>query len=292
MEKEVRETEHFEQDEITVRDLWRVLINQKKWVIGIPILCIFLATLGVSMAKPKWVATAVIQIGQVGQSGVGQGSQLIEPPLRAIERMKMKSFEDDVLTALKIPVESGDPVAQLFRSTLSLKALGTTDLIQVTVRASSRDQAQTWANAVVDRLREVHERLAQPTIDRLRKQQSELKKQMQIIELERTNLLKIVSKSSETSGDSRFSANLLLSNLLLQKNAELRDFEMRRLAADEQLTSVRTYPTSLIDRIYVPENPASPKKLLVVMLAAVLGLILGIIVAFMRNYWQPDKVPA
>ena len=292
MEKEVPQREHFEQDEFSLQDLWRILISQRRWLLGLPFVCVLLAAVGVSIAKPKWEATAVIQIGQVGQSGVGQGSQLIEPPLRAIERMKMKSFEDDVLTALKIPVESGDPVATLFRSTLSLKALGVTDLIQVRVRAGSRDQAQTWANAVVDRLREVHERLAQPTIDRLRKQQSELKKQMRIIEEERTNLLKIVSKSSETSGDSRFSANLLLSNLLLQKNAELRDFEMRRLAADEQLTSVRTYPTSLIDRIYVPENPASPKKLLIVMLAAVLGLILGIIVAFMRNYWQSDKLSA
>ena len=292
MEKEVPQREHFEQDEFSLRDLWRILISQRRWLLGLPFVCVLLAAVGVFIAKPKWEATAVIQIGQVGQSGVGQGSQLIELPLRAIERMKMKSFEDDVLTALKIPVEVDDPVAKLFRSTLSLKALGGTDLIQVKVRAVSRDQAQTWASAVVDRLREVHERLALPTIDRLRKQQSELKKQMQIIEEERKNLLTIVSKSSETSGDSRFSANLLLSNLLLQKNAELRDFEMRRLAADEQLTSVRTYPTSLIDRIYVPEKPASPKKLLIVMLSAVLGLILGIIVAFMRNYWQSAKVSA
>lgn len=283
------ETEHFEQGDISLRDLWRVLVNQKNWVIGVPILCVLLAAVGVSMAKPKWEATAVIQIGQVGQSGVGQGSQLIEPPIRAIERMKMKSFEDDVLTALKMPVKTGGPVASLFRSTLSLKALGATDLIQVKVRAHSPVEAETWANAVVTRLKDVHERLAEPTIDRLRKQQVELKKQMQIIEEERKNLLKIVSKSSETSGDSRFSANLLLANLLLQKNAELRDFQMRRLAADEQLTSVRTYPTSLIDRIYVPENPASPKKLLVVMLAAVLGLILGIVAALIRNYWQSDK---
>ena len=291
MEKEVPQREHFEQDEFSLRDLWRILISQRRWLLGLPFVCVVLAAVGVSIAKPKWEAAAVIQIGQVGQSGVGQGSQLIEPPLRAIERMKMKSFEDDVLNALKISVEVDDPVAKLFRSTLSLKALGATDLIQVKVQAVSRDQAQTWANAVVDRLREVHERLAQPTIDRLRKQQSALKKQMQIIEEERKNLLTIVSKSIETSGDNRFSANLLLSNLLLQKNAELRDFEMRRLAADEQLTSVRTYPTSLIDRIYVPEKPASPKKLLIVMLSAVLGLILGVVVALLRNYWQSAKVP-
>jgi LPS O-antigen subunit length determinant protein (WzzB/FepE family) len=292
MGKEVGETEHFGQDEISLRDLWRVLINQKKWVIGIPILCVVLAAVRVSMVMPKWEATAVIQIGQVGQSGVGQGSQLIELPVRAIERMKMKSFEDDVLTRLKISREEENPMASLFRSTLALKALSTTDLIQVKIRAHSREQAQNWANAVVERLKDVHERLAQPTIERLRKQQAELKKQMQIIEEERISLLRIVSKSSETSGDSRFSANLLLSNLLLQKNAELREFEMRRLAADEQLTSVRTYPTSLIDRIYVPEKPASPKQLLVVILAAVLGLILGVIVALLRNYWQSAKVRA
>ena len=292
MEKEVSETEHFGQDEISVRDLWRVLINQKNWVIGIPILCVLLAAVGVSMAKPKWEATAVIQIGQVGSSGVGQTIQLIEPSVRAIERMKMKSFEDTVLAKLQIPLDGGNSVAAIFKSSLSLKALGTTDLIQFKIRANSRDKAESWAQAVVDRLKDVHEKLTQPTIDRLRKQQTELKKQMQLIEAERSNLLETVSKTSERSGDGRFSTNLLLSNLLLQKNAELRDFEMRRLAVDEHLTSIRAFPTSLVDRIYVPENPVSPKKLLIVMLAAVLGLILGIIVAFMRNYWQSDKVPA
>ena len=286
------DTENFEQDEISVRDLWRVLINQKKWVVGIPILCVLLAAVGVSMAKPKWEATAVIQIGQLGSSGVGQTIQLIEPAIRAIERMKMKSFEDTVLAKLQIPLDGGKSAAALFKSSLSLKALGTTDLIQVKIRANSPDQAESWAQAVVNRLKDVHEKLTQPTVDRLRKQQADLKKQMQLIEEERGNLLQTVSKTSERSGDGRFSTNLLLSNLLLQKNAELRDFEMRHLAVDEQLTSIRAFPTSLVDRIYVPENPASPKKLLIVMLAAVLGLILGIIVAFMRNYWHSDKVPA
>jgi uncharacterized protein involved in exopolysaccharide biosynthesis len=283
MEKKVSESERLEQDGINVRDLWRVLINQKKWAMGVPIVCVLLASIGLSFSKLKWEATAVIQIGQVGQSGVGQSSQLIEPPIRAIERMKMKSFEDDVLTTLKISIEDSDTVARQFRNSLSLKALGATDLIQVKIRAASPEQASLWGKAVVDRLKEVHERLAQPTIDRLRKQQAELKKQMQTIEEERENLLKIVSKSIEISGESRFSANLLLSNLLLQKNAELRDFEMRRLAAEEQLTSVRTYPTSLIDRVYVPEKPASPKKQLIIGIAAILGLFLGIVVSLLRG---------
>lgn len=292
MKSEVTDTEHFERDEMSLQDLWRVLIDQRRWLFGIVTLCVFLAFVGVLITRPKWEATAVIQIGQVGLPGIGQGSQLIEPSVRAIERMKMKSFENDVLISLKIPVEDENPLASLFRRSLSLKALGTTDLIQVKVRGDSPDQAASWAQAVVDRLKNVHERLAQPTIDRLRKQQAELKKQMKSIEEERANFLKIVSKSSETSGDSRFSENLLLSNLLLQKNAELRDFEMRRLAAEEQLTSVRTYPTSLIDVVYVPEKPVSPKKLLMLVLAAILGLFLGVVVALSRHYWRSREASA
>jgi uncharacterized protein involved in exopolysaccharide biosynthesis len=277
----------MDQNSPDIAKVWRFLVGSKILIIGVPVIFVALTSTGIQLTKPKWVATAVIQIGQVGQSGVGQGLQLIEPPIRAIERMKMKSFEDNVLTALKISTEDSDNVARQFRNSLSLKALGTTDLIQVKIRAASPEQASLWAQAVVDRLKEVHERLAQPTIDRLRKQQAELKKQMQTIEEERANLLKIVSRSIETSGDSRFSANLLLSNLLLQKNAELRDFEMRRLEAEEQLTSVRTYPTSLIDRVYVPEKPASPKQLLIIALAGVLGLVLGIVIALIRENFSP-----
>ncbi len=289
MPDNLENADHGAQADMTLREIWRILVDQKMWLLGIASACTLLAIASVWIASPKWEAIAVIQIGQVGQTGIGQGPQLIEPPVRAIERMKMKSFEDDVLADLKIPIEDSNPVAGQFRNTLSLRVLGTTDLIQVRIRAPSREQAQIWVNAVVNRLKDVHERLAQPTIDRLHKQQAELKKQMQIIEDERTNLLRIASKSSETSSDSRFSANLLLSNLLLQKNAELRDFEIRRLAAEEQLAPVRTYPTSLIDRAYVPEKPASPKKLLTLMLAAAFGLILGITISLMRHYWHSAK---
>lgn len=280
------EIEYIKSDEMSLQDVWRVLLTQKAWLFGVPSIFMFLAVIGVMIVKPKWEATAVIQIGQ---SGVGQVPQLIEPPVRTIERMKMKSFEDDVLTSLKLALEPGDLVAELFRSSFSQKALGTTELIQARVRGYSADQATTLAGAVVDQIKAVHEELILPTIDKLNKQLAELKKQMKMIQDERENLSKIVSTSAARSGYSNFSENLLLSNLLFQKNAEFRDFEMRRLVVEEQLTLIRKYPTTLVGRIDVPERPASPKKLLVVVLAAIIGLILGIIIAFLRNYWASTK---
>ena len=291
MKEKLTDSKNIEHDDISLRDLWRVLINQKKWSLGIPILFLALAAIGVQIVEPKWEATAVIQLGQVVQSGMGSGLQLIEPAVRAIERIKMKSFEDRVLSALKIPLNERNPIANQFRKTLSLKALGTTDFIQIKIRASSRDQAEAWALVVVEKLKDVHEKLTQPTIDRLHKQRFELGKQRKVLEDELEILSKTARISLQSSGDSKFAANLLLSNLLVQKHAELRDLALRELAIDEQLTLVRTYPTSLIDRVYVPEAPVTPKKFLTIVLGAVLGLILGIIVALARNSWISKRTP-
>lgn len=289
MKVEMRDSEIFDQDEVSLRDLWRILAHQKKWVVGIPILCVILSGVITFLSKPKWEATAVVQIGQINQSGAGQNLQLIEPPARAVERMKLKSFEDDVLANLKIPVTPGDQNGQLFRTSLALKALGTTDLIQIRVRGYTPDQAALWGRAVVDRISAIHQNLVRQTVERLENQLAQLNRQMHGIEEDRDKLSQIDSTSAGRTGDSKFSQELLLSNLLVQKNAELRDFEMRRLAVNEQLSTIRAYPTTLIDRVYVPEKPASPKKLLTVLLAAIVGLMLGIVVAFLRNYWQAGK---
>jgi capsular polysaccharide biosynthesis protein len=272
-----------DQDYIGILDLWSILASQKRWPIGAVLICVGSAAVWLMLSKPTWEATAVIQIGQIGQLTIGPGPQLIEASTRTIERMKLKSFEDDVLTTLGVSLNPEDQIAQLFRGSLSLRALGTTELIQVRVRGFSSKQAATWAQNIADKIKAIHGGLTRPIVERLDKQLIELNKQMQTITEERSNLAKIVSTSAERNGDSKFSENLLLSNLLIAKNAEYRDFEMRRLAINEQLTAIRAYPTTLVDRVYVPEKPASPKKLLTLLLAAAVGLILGAAVAFLRS---------
>lgn len=279
-------TEYFDRDALSLQDMARVLINQRKWLFGVPILCIILAAVGVFLAKPKWEATAVIQIGQISATSATLSPQLIEPSARTVERMKMKSFEDDVLAALKIPVDPGNSIANLFRNGLTVKSLGTTDLVQVRVRAHSREQAALWATTVVDRIIFIHKKLTQPTVARLGKQLIELNKQVGTIGEERDSLSKIVLTIATRSGDGNFSQNLLLSDLLMKKNADLREVEMRRLGVEEQITSIQAFPTTLADRVFVPDKPVSPDKVLILVLATMGGLILGIILSFARNYWQ------
>lgn len=280
------------EDEIRLIDIWRILVRQKKWIIGFLALCVSGALAFVLLSRPQWEATGVIQIGQVGQPGVGQGSLLIEPFARAIERMKLKSFEDTILASLKVSLEEDDPYARLYRSSLKLKLLPNTDLIEMKVRGYSREEAARWAEATVNHLRSVHEKLAEPSIDRLKSMLAEVKKDLQRAQDERAKLIENLVLKEKIGPRNRFSENVLLANIISNRDAVIRDLEQRRLSLEEQLSPVRTYPTSLLDQVYVPERPAFPKKGLTLILAGLLGLMLGVFVALLADYIQRTKADA
>jgi uncharacterized protein involved in exopolysaccharide biosynthesis len=198
------ETANFERNELGLIDIWQILVRERRWVIGIFSVCILGALAFVLLVRPEWEATAVIQIGQVGQPTIGQASVLIEPPARTMERMRLKSFEDAVLADLKMPVEDNDPNAGLYRSSLKLKLLPNTDLIEMKVRGHSREEAAKWAEATVNYLRGLHEKLAEPSIERLKSVLAEVKRELQRTHDERTKLMENLPLKDKIGPGNRF----------------------------------------------------------------------------------------
>jgi LPS O-antigen subunit length determinant protein (WzzB/FepE family) len=270
-------------DEIRFIDIWRILLRQKKWVIGLALITGLLAVGFVLLAKPKWEASAVVQVGQVGQTGVGLAATAIESAQRALQRMKQESFEDDVLQRLKISLEVDDPFAKLYRSSIKVKLLPNTDLIELKVRGYSREDAAKYAEATLARLREAHQRIAQPSVERLKFVLSDVTNQLREAEKESTALAANSALKRQVGPGNRFAENVLFANILVLKGAEIRDFQQRKRVLEEQLSPVRTYPTSFIDAVHVPVEPAFPKKVVTVVAAIVMGLFLGGIAALMAD---------
>ena len=275
-----------DQNEVSLFGLLQILKAKIRLVLGIP-LCLFLAMLAyVFLVDPVWEATGVMQIGQVDQGVPGQTSLLVESGPRTVERMKLRSFENAVLNALKISLDDDDRDGTLFRNSLKLRLLPNTDLIEVKVRGHSPEEATRRAEAVVEQIRSVHERLAEPSVTRLKLLLDETKIQLKQAREEHTRLLKDFELKQAVGPGNRFSENVLFASILDRKMADIREFEQRKLALEEQLNPQRTYNTSLIDKVSVPEKPAFPKKALFVSLAAVLGLVVGAFVALTMHYWQ------
>lgn len=272
---------------IDLAKVYRILAENKRWVIGMPLLFLGLAVTAILLMQPKWEATGLIQIGQIWQE---KGAALVENGTAVVERVKNKSFQGRVLTKLGIPLDEDNQLGKLYLDSIKIKVIASTDLLELKVRAFSAKVASNWLEETVHQLQEVHKRIAEPTISRLQKQLVELKRQIQLVKSEKDGLIKNAELKGEIGPGNRFAENLLLTNYLLQKDAELREFELRQLTLEEQLNPAKTFSTALMEPTYVPEKPASPKKLLILLLATVAGFLVGAFAALLINYQKDQKV--
>lgn len=264
-------------DELTLAEVWQVLVANKKWVLGIPLLAFVAALIAVTVMKPEWEASAAIQVGAVGTD---QGKQLVEPVPRVIARMKLKAFEDAVLGGLKVPL-SNDATARQYRKTLKAKALPNTDLIEIKVRGRSPQEAQRLVEGTVAYLHDVHKAMAQPSIARMRQLLAQVDEELSRIKVERETALHTAGVSKAVQTSSRFTENVLRDNILIQRDRDVRLLEQTKAGYKEQLDAMRTYPTSYIEKISISDKPVAPKKVLIIFVAAVVGLLAGVIAAFL-----------
>ncbi len=273
-------------DEISLFVLWQTLARRKWWVLGAPLLAVIAAAVAVTFMKPQWEATAAIQIGAVGQAG--SAGQVIEPPARVVARVNLKSFEDAVLTSLGLSGQT-TPEAKLFRSSLKVKALPKTDLIEIKARGYSRESAERFTEATVDYLHRIHQGMAAPTVQRMKQLLAQVEREIAQTKAEREKTLKITDLKDKAISEAIFMGNIVLTNIMIQRDNELRGFEQAKMGYEEQMDPMRTYPTSYIEKISVSEGPVAPKKSLILVLAGVMGLFLGVMAAFLGNAFQARK---
>lgn len=270
-------------DDINLLDLWQILARRKWWVLGLPLLAVISAVVAVTFMKPQWEAKAAIRVGMVGQAG--QAGQAIEPSARIVERMKLKSFEDAVLVQLGLLGEKTSEVA-LFRSGLKVKALPNTDLIELKVRGYSQESAERFALATVGYLQHIHNEMSASTVQRTKQLLAQVERELAQTRAEREKVLQIESLKDKVITEANFMGNIVLANIMLKRDNELRGLELAKMSYEEQLDPMRTYPTSYMEKISVSDGPVAPKKALIVLMAGVLGLFFGVMAVFLSNAFQ------
>ncbi|WP_248842364.1 Wzz/FepE/Etk N-terminal domain-containing protein, partial [Xanthomonas euvesicatoria] len=127
-------------DEIYLIDLWRILRREWRWAVVALVVVLGLTFAFTRLAKPQWEATAWIQVGEIGPTPAGRDPK-VEPFQRVIDRMKTRLFQDAVLRQAQVPLDSR--AAQLYRGSLKPDPDPYANLIGVTIRAESAQQART-----------------------------------------------------------------------------------------------------------------------------------------------------
>lgn len=256
----------------------RVIRTRWKLVLGATSLIAAAAGVAIAFVKPTWEATGVVQVGAAGLAG--GATQPAESPARAIERLRMRTFQNATLSSLGIPETDIDPSGTLYRHTLNVTQLAGTDFLQIRVRAFSPEESSSWLRATVEHLATVHDGLTAPAVARLRRQSEEMQASLKRIEQIREKLLAASAAKGALQPGERFAESVYHANLLTKTDDDMRAVQTQLDLLYEQLSPSRTYPTALIDKVYVSELPVSPKCGITISIAAMFGFFTGIMLAF------------
>lgn len=222
----------------------------------------------------QFQATALVKIGQLGN--VGSAGTPIESSLQVVDRIKSRSFQDDVLEALKIEtIDDDNSIVKRFRDTLNVK-LEKSDLMTLTVKALSREEAKRQLSSVIIQLNIVHRKMSNPTINRLNLELESIKTELKFAESESKRLANLLEIQPDTVTDKKFSQIALLSNLHISREGEIRSFNDTKRLLEEKLSQERTFPTHVLGRVEVTKKVVFPKKSIFMLIGTFIGLILGL----------------
>ena len=228
----------------------------------------------VVLLPKQFEATALVKIGEI--ANINAAGSAIESSLQVVDRIKSRSFQDDVLNTLNISVDDDDSaLVKQFRNSLKIK-LEKSELISLSVNANSQAQANALMQGVVNQLNKVHYKMSYPTIARLKLELDSVNNEIKLADVETKKLSKVLDMPSENITDMKFSQTVLLSSIRMSKAQEYRNFRDNKRMLEEKLSPERTFPTHVLGSVEVSKKPVSPKFSIFIPA----GLFLGLFASF------------
>ncbi len=257
-----RGPQDFQEDEISLIDLWRVITKRRRLIFITVIVILSLMGAWLLIAKPVYESRAVLGVGQVGPI---ESPQLIVQRLREEHRVKDRSEGAQTL-----------PAITEVKTMEKLLANG----VEIIAQAHEAQAAQQFLTAVVAKMMKRHQKLFDVGRAEQTKQLEALQQEAERIE---QSLALIEHRISALVGSEASLAGLLTlqKDLLLQRLPQIAQQQTTLRLAMSELQST---PTVVLRTPTLPIEPVSPKPVLYMTLAAVVGLMLGIFGAFFAEF--------
>jgi len=266
-------------DDVSFAQIWQVL-SRNRWFIG-PIFVVFMIAGYILwyVLPPTYQASAQINIGKINTGKVNIGKinfgevflpDLFEQPGDLIARL---------MDEYGLVKTDGAPVLKIAKL-----RKGTTNAIELVVEGREPDAAQAFLESVTKDVLESHRQIYDHNVAELTAQLKALDDHRQALEKAYAEISQFIhlTLNAPKSDSAQFA---LLSIQRGQLRQALIDLDMKRPAIISNLNPPSTSPTVLVGKINTPDQPAAPKRALILAAAAMLGMIFGVLAAFGRDAW-------
>ena len=269
----------MQEEEIDLREYINVLIKRKSIIILIFLIAVITSALvSYFVLSPVYQASTVFSVAKIDGRAVINITE-------ALEIMKSNVVLDEVIDRMDL-----EETAKQLSSQITTESIKGTNFIKVSVAADSPEKAKSLVENIVEvfiaqNQSEYREKikLVEDRLKIIEEQIAEFEKNIQ--EIEKTKK-KIATAEELPEGERQFQTSLLLSSSVTER--ELYN------TLSEQANSLKTSLKNcedfkIINYAQLPAAPIKPNKKLNTLIAGVLGLFVGIFVAFFLEFWQKGK---
>ena len=257
------------EDDISLTEIWRIILRQKKVMVGIWGLAVLFAVGYLAVAEPIYESKAVVQIGRIGQiDHTGKIKiALIEP------------IEDS--TALVERIERGHKIIDAQPDYPHIKvSTNKNDLIAINVKDRTKLGAKQYLEQAVNRLVSEHEVLYNTVFNLQRERYESLMGNIGALERQTTLLSTLIEGFKDKEPLQAALLNIERGKLSIDIwNLKGTAVNMKLAMGENQWRQ-----TKVIGEPTVSGKPFKPKPKRVIAISVLLGLILGIFSTFIAEF--------
>lgn len=277
------------EENIDLGKLWQVTKAHKKAVGGIIVGCMALATIVAFTLPKQYESTTLVQVRSAKVKIGGQTETMPDNKGNYMELMKSSTVLNPIIDELyegKAPEKKPD-VASFAKSHLVIKNTKGTNLITVTAKGKTPEEAQHLSQEVVDNFLKMQAGSSQQTqsllvqffnerIETAKKDYDDAAQKLANFSREH----KIYSSDDPTKQNPNIASDEMGTYLQLKSDAELKKTVYTNLIQqceeDKVQEDMASKDIQVIDVANLPNTPSAPRKNLI----AAIGLALGCIIAF------------
>lgn len=257
-------------DEVDLVALWGILVRRKRWILLAFVLCLAAAVGYLIIKTPIYEASVKVRIGQVASAGPFEAPELLSSRL-------LSEYGEEVADGVK----RARPF--LKRATVP-KGLAT--VVELVTEGDSPSDAVSLLTKICNAVQVEHSKNYALNV-------KYLTERIEYLDLQRRMLMQQLNDATALMEQVKQRDPVQASLIMLERgrlSTALNALDAERPALIQKLSAPQTQATELLGSIAAPAMPAAPKKSLVLALASVLGLMGGVMLAFLVEFAASARI--
>lgn len=265
------------EDEIDLRDIFGVLWKRRLLILGTFIIAVLLAGVISFAMPPVYKVSSIIAVGFYD-----------DPAYTSQASMKNVMLSDEFLLEVFETISPNGTSSEFrtFKDDVKVEPVRDSDrLVEISIETKKRKEGLKAVETMIERYSRLSENSYNKQKKILEDQLANTEQRIEVVNLEINQTREALQPMEETSGSStaiqaemRFSRTLDILNGKESQRSALMD---RRMELDKQLLLIRNL--EIVQPAREPISPIWPRKALIVAIAGMLGLLLGVMAAFLRE---------